>query len=638
VLSLLVCLCALLAVLPLLRVAGSRWVPWAAGLAVAGIAAASFAYEPPQPVIATTRPLVQPTDGYLGSAGCRSCHPAEHASWHDSYHRTMTQVATRATVAAQFDELQLDWFGSPVVLQWRGETLWVDFERRGARPGRVQRPIEQLTGSHHLQVLWYSTGQQRELAPVPMVYKLAEQLWLPLSAVFILPPEYRDPPEPGTWNQNCHMCHATHARPRVDIGRCDTEVSELGIACEACHGPGAAHAAANQSPLRRYQQRLDAAGDDTIVQPTRLGAARSAQVCGQCHSVNILRQAHFDSWREEGLVYRPGGDLHASNLVVTDKDRRAPELAQKLRKNPQFFASAFWSDGQVRLAGREYNGLLGSPCYQRGHGNQQLDCSSCHQLHREAGHEREEWADDQLKPGHRGNQACTQCHTALREPAALAAHTYHAPESAGSNCYDCHMPKTSFGLMKATASHTITSPDVAVELATGRPNACNLCHLDQSLQWTADHLRQWYGQAVPTISAEQQEVAAGVRWLLTGDAGVRALAVAAAGERSAQQAAGTDWLVPYLARLLDDPYYAVRFGAARSLRTLPGGAEGLQGYAFLAEAATARRFGEQVSQRWQAEYRGQPRPAVLLGPEGLQWEAFARLYARRDDRPVFLSE
>jgi hypothetical protein len=45
-----------------------------------------------------------------------------------------------------------------------------------------------------------------------------------------------------------------------------------------------------------------------------------------------------------------------------------------------------------------------------------------------------------------------------------------------------------------------------------------------------------------------------------------------------------------------------------------------------------------VSQRWQAEYRGQPRPAVLLGPEGLQWEAFARLYARRDDRPVFLSE
>ena len=36
----------------------------------------------------------------------------------------------------------------------------------------MRRPIEQLTGSHHLQVFWYSTGAGRELAPLPMVAEL----------------------------------------------------------------------------------------------------------------------------------------------------------------------------------------------------------------------------------------------------------------------------------------------------------------------------------------------------------------------------------------------------------------------------------------------------------------------------------
>ena len=34
----------------------------------------------------------------------------------------------------------------------------------------------------------------------------------------------------------------------------------------------------------------------------------------------------------------------------------------------------------------------------------------------------------------------------------------------------------------------IESPDVATTLKTGRPNACNLCHLDKTLDWTAEHL------------------------------------------------------------------------------------------------------------------------------------------------------
>src|SRR5947208_5654909 len=66
--------------------------------------------------------------------------------------------------------------------------------------------------------------------------------------------------------------------------------------------------------------------------------------------------------------------------------------------------------------------------------------------------------------------------------------SHHLAASSGSQCYDCHMPHTTYGVLKAIRSHQVGSPRVADELATGRPNACNLCHLDKPLAWTAHQL------------------------------------------------------------------------------------------------------------------------------------------------------
>lgn len=604
-------------------------------LVVVAVAVASFAFPPTPPTPSSTAPLVQPSGDYVGSAACRKCHPGEHASWHDSFHRTMSQTAERANVIASFERLELDWWGKPVLLEWRGDRLWTKFERGGRQPAAVERPVEQLTGSHHLQVLWYSTGNGRELAPVPLCYKTEERLWLPLTAVFVLPPEFRDPPEPGAWSQSCSGCHATDVRPRVDIGRNDTHVGELGIACESCHGPGGAHVAANHDPLRRYAARRDGS-DATVRNPETQLPVRSAQACGQCHSVSILRAQHHDAWREDGSPFRPGMDLHATHLVVSAQDGDAPELRRELQKNPHFFASSFWADGQVRLSGREFSGLRLSPCYAHGDTNRQMDCTSCHEMHPD-GEAPPGWRSGQMRAGMDGDAGCTQCHAQFTDAAALQAHTKHAPGSLGSRCYDCHMPHTSVGLMKASRSHQVTSPDVAVELATGRPNACNLCHLDRTLQWTADQLQRGWGVAQPALDDEQRTVAAGARWLLTGDAGLRLLAAWSFGWQPAQAASGRDWLAPYLARLLDDPYYVVRFAAARSLRGLGHGGE-LAGYDFLGDSEKARAFGASITQRWAADWRGAGRPGVLLGAQGIDAPAFARLYARRDDRKVYLAE
>ena len=56
---------------------------------------------------------------------------------------------------------------------------------------------------------------------------------------------------------------------------------------------------------------------------------------------------------------------------------------------------------------------------------------------------------------------------------------------------NCHMPYTAYALFKGIRSHQIDSPSAKMTLRGGRPNACNQCHLDKTLQWTAERLEAW---------------------------------------------------------------------------------------------------------------------------------------------------
>src|SRR4051812_38593332 len=67
----------------------------AAGLAIGVVLAAGEFLAARQPAdVATSdhRPIQVRVDGYRSSDGCRACHPSQYASWHASYHRTMTQL------------------------------------------------------------------------------------------------------------------------------------------------------------------------------------------------------------------------------------------------------------------------------------------------------------------------------------------------------------------------------------------------------------------------------------------------------------------------------------------------------------------------------------------------------------------
>jgi hypothetical protein len=507
-----------------------------------------------------------------------------------------------------------------------------------------------ITGSHHQQIYWYATGKNRLLGQLPAAYLIAEKRWIPRRSAVLHPPGETLFSETGHWNSTCIACHTTNGRPEfdtpfgsqpIDTQVVDTRVTEFGIACEACHGPSTNHASANRSPLRRYALHLTGRSDPTTVLPTRLDPQRSSQACGQCHGVwEFYDGAGERQANSAGLPYRPGDELSKTRfLAQPTRNLDAPTMRSLLEVDPGFVSDSFWSDGMVRVSGREYNGLIESPCFKDAHDPKRtMSCFSCHVLHQPAGDSRpiKEWANDQLGPGMDGNKACAQCHEKLAGD--VTAHTKHKAGSEGSSCYNCHMPFTSYGLLKTIRSHQISSPSAASARATGRPTACNLCHLDKTLAWTGEYLSQWYGQATPVI--DEPDVSSALLTALTGDAGQRAIVAQAMGWKPAQKASGTDWMLPHLAQLLDDPYDAVRFIAGRSLRTLPE--FNAFDYDFAASAERRRDAQRRVMTTFSRVRARLPRPGdsrLLLTPEAdVDVSRTLALLKQRNNRNMLLRE
>jgi predicted CXXCH cytochrome family protein len=400
----------------------------------------------------------------------------------------------------------------------------------------------------------------------------------------------------------------------------ETEVAELGISCEACHGPGQRHVTAQKGSQKK------AVEPGEIVHPKKIPAERSAQVCGFCHSMKWMDRSN--DWRQNGFAFRPGDDLEQTTPVIRPSRVDAiPGLKEYLAKNPDILNDFFWPDGMIRVSGREFNGVVESPCYKGGH----FACVSCHSLH-------ESDPDDQLAERAKGNGACVQCHDKFRDANALTRHTHHIAASTGSECYNCHMPHTTYGILTAIRSHQVSNPDVGADLSTGRPNACNLCHLDQTLGWTANHLHDWYGQPRPALPENATNLSHVVDLALTGDAGQRVLAAWHLSWSPALRASSTNFIAPVLAQLLDDPYAAVRCVAERSSKA--NGMRVPEDYDYTIDPRVRRSVRDEVWASWETSHRDGVRSdqRLLLGDDRIDRDRFEQLLRTRNDRVVRLRE
>ena len=157
------------------------------------------------------------------------------------------------------------------------------------------------------------------LVQFPFAWFIREQRWIHEDDSFLAPPE--SPSETAEltegWSNGCDRCHAVAPDFSWNLTDQLGEASavDLGIACEACHGAGEAHAARYQHPLTRYAAHLGFSKDDDIVVPSDLPADRSAQVCGQCHAELVPISVDFPA------DYQPGDDLLAvaHALQLTDE-------------------------------------------------------------------------------------------------------------------------------------------------------------------------------------------------------------------------------------------------------------------------------------------------------------------------------
>jgi hypothetical protein len=89
---------------------------WALGTILIFLARSGESAGPPR-----NRPIkAQVAPDIVSSETCRSCHPGNYASWHASFHRTMTQVAVEPNFATRMEGLQLSLAGRDFRVERQG--------------------------------------------------------------------------------------------------------------------------------------------------------------------------------------------------------------------------------------------------------------------------------------------------------------------------------------------------------------------------------------------------------------------------------------------------------------------------------------------------------------------------------------
>ena len=463
-------------------------------------------------------------------------------SWTNTYHRTMTQDANSQSVLGDFNEQSLEYGGLNARMYRDGERYMISIDYpEGTRAWQVIRTV----GSHRYQQ-YLGQDEGGVLMRLPIAWHIQDAEWFHMNGAFLTPDPESHPCSTQDfdrhvvrWNDNCIFCHNVAANPGQQPHGFQSSVAELGVACEACHGPGGQHIRYNQNPLRRYglhlgwdaQQHTEA--DESIVNPARLSAERSADVCGRCHGQRLTD--NVGAFLRDGDPFIPGEDLALYS---------SPLWHDSTLDGQEVFRERFWTDGTPRLTAYEYQGMLQSPCAQAG--PKQMTCTSCHGMH-------EGDPSGQIRPQAKGDGGCNSCHA--EEP----EHSKHLQVE----CVDCHMPKVVYGVLAVHRSHRIEVPTMK---EMERPNACVLCHADQEQDWASDAFSRLWPN---TSSGEADEISppssasAVLRLAFSGDPIVRSVAV---------DALSTTPFFPELGEraLLDimegDPYPAIRRLAWRAIR------------------------------------------------------------------------
>lgn len=385
------------------------------------------------------QPQAQKESHFVGSAKCKECHKEQHQDWKKSLHSKMIQdiKANPSVVIADFSKLPEN---ADFTLAQAVYTVGSKFKQRYMIPATINGKSDFRLGNYQ----WNEqTKKWQGFKPYKYWYK----------------DSYPHDNQEFPTSNACDGCHFT--------GYMSTgNRIEPAISCESCHGPASKHVQDPKSPI------FKASLSDPI---------RSNDVCLQCHMRNrdkrmqTQKSTAKDLWMDAKDY--PSG-YEAGNALMDYKLPAPFTLGTETKE--------FWANGAAKKNRTQGNEYIHDTMYTHG-----ITCMNCHNPHK--------LSNTAEKP--QGNDACMKCHSfgSIIGPhqQSIEAHTHHKADSKGSQCIECHMPRTGKHTGKSpltVRSHrfAFTSPAQTIKYKMPKEtNACYACHKDKSLESLQSNLKAW---------------------------------------------------------------------------------------------------------------------------------------------------
>lgn len=383
---------------------------------------------------------MEPT--YTGSVSCMACHQEAYTDWLQSDHYKAIQPANDSTVLGDFGNVTYTADGvtsrffkkdEKFIIHTKGnDGQYHDFEVAftfGFYP--LQQYLVKFPGGRmqSARVSWDSRDN-KWFHQYPD-QEIHHKDWLHWTGAS------------QNWNTMCASCHSTDLQKNYQIATDSfvTTWKELNVSCESCHGPGSTHIEYMQAKAEGATFHLENSG-------LRYARDTTPQIqlntCAACHA----RKSDVSP------------DLLHTYEIMDD-------LIPQVITDEYYFA-----DGQIMEEDYEYGSFTQSKMF---HSN--VHCSSCHNPH--SGKVRKE-----------GNALCLTCHTPNYN---TPQHHFHSPESTGAQCVNCHMVTRTYMGNDHRRDHSFRIPRPDQSVVYDTPNACTQCHKDQTDQWAADQVVEWYG-------------------------------------------------------------------------------------------------------------------------------------------------
>lgn len=519
---------------------------------------------------------------YVGPEACRNCHQQQYAGWSKHPHRWMNALANETTVKGDFS--------GRAKISYRGGTARFYRQGRGYRM-RLERDgivrvydVRQTIGSRFYQ---YYVGKEIEGPEprggehdtvdhvLPFGYWLDRKEWVPTVHVHWadvdgkrvdeedLPARKRPDPFaaagslPFTPYYRCNQCHTTFPVGDLLVRYPDV----LGRHVPAGLNLNLPQYLAEAHPeLWDGRRSASAASDEEIRQIAttmwKFEAPEHAVNLGiSCEACHLGAKDHAERKLEKPFFFPRSRHLYVQGKHSTEEFGRTHNNVNWACGRCHAGNRRLLAGGMATWNSTEYTDAMRGSCYSK------LRCVDCHNPHQATG---SRWKQTPQQDDAR----CLKCHEKYEPAARRQEHTHHKTGSAGSRCLNCHMPHLNEGLQDVVRTHMIFSPTQRKMIEANQPNACNLCHTKQPIDWTLKHLKEWYGAYYsPTSIAHNYPHRSGstaLGWLNSDDQSVRLIAADALVRTNSR------WALPRLLDALDDPYLLNRQFARKGIEEMLG--------------------------------------------------------------------